>query len=328
MMKATRKSWLAIAAATVFLLGGCASAPAEDKKADMSSLFANNAGSMEDTVSEGYAGCWKYQEERYLYLSTEKEWKESDGETVTAEGQYDIEDGKALLYDEAGALYRTLTLEGDTLLDQDGGELAYYSESLEGLVPYFLLYHIERNYTAGDDPAVIDNGAAQYKEDGAYQPLPAYGSVKVTDVREEGDWREMDFVVAEEIHASDLPTADTSVKYLTACGLYDYYTGGRFGMNMSDDVLQSSTYWTITFREASYDIQITYQYEWKAPSGKDSAIAYRRYTVKMPLSYDGLVVILHPLDTYAEYQDGDMGFNGIDLDKLGDRLQKSIICRL
>lgn len=324
-MKATSRKWLAIAAAAVFLLGGCASAPAKDKKTDMSSLFANNAGSMEDTTSEDCAGCWKYQEkEKYLYLSTEKEWKESDGETVTAEGQYDVEDGKALLYDEAGTLYQTLTLRGDMLLDQDGGELAYFSESLEGLVPYFLLYHIERNYTAGDDPVAIDNGAAQYKDGGAYQPLPAYGSVKVTDVREEGDWREMDFVVAEEIHASD-----TSAEYLTACGLYDYYTGGRFGMNISEDVLQSSTYWTITFREASYDIQITCQYEWKAPSGKDSAIAYRRYTVKTPLSYDGLVVILHPLcDTYAEYQDGDTGFSGVDLDKLGDRLQKSIICRL
>lgn len=325
-MKATRRKWMVIATAAAFLLGGCTSAPAENKKTDMSSLFANNAGSMEDTTSEGYAGCWKYQEkERYLYLSTEKEWKESDGETVTAEGRYDMEDDKALLYDEADALYQTLTLREDMLLDQDGGELVYFSESLEGLVPYFLLYHIERNYTAGDDPVAIDNGAAQYKEGGAYHPLPAYGSVKVTAVREEGDWREIDFVATEEIHASDLPSADASAEYLTACGLYDYYTGARLEMTASEDVLQSTTYWTITFREASYDIQVIYQYEWK----EDNATAYRRYTVKMPLSYDGLVVILHPLDdTYTEYQDGDTGLSGVDLDKLGDRIQNSVICRL
>lgn len=328
-MKAARRKWLAITAAAVFLLGGCASAPAENKKADMSSLFASNAGGMEDTADEDYTGCWKYQEaEKYLYLSAEKEWKESDGETVAAEGRYDVEDNKALLYDETGALYRSLTIAEDMLFDQDGGELAYFSESLEGLVPYFLLYHIERNYTAGDDPAMIDNGAALYKEGGAYQPLPAYASVQVTDVREENGRREIDFVAAEEISASDR-SADTSAEYLTACGLYDYYTGARLGMNIPEDVLQSTAHWTITFREASYDIQVTYQYEWKAPSGKDNAAAYRRYTVKMPLSYDGLVVILHPLcDTYTEYQDGDTGLNGVDLDKLGDRIQKSVICRL
>lgn len=326
MMKATRRRGLAIAVAAVFLLGGCTSAPAENKKTDMSSLFASNAESMEDTISEGYAGCWKYQEEeRYLYLSTEKEWKESDGETVTAEGRYDVEDNKALLYDETGALYQTLRIAEDMLLDQDGGELAYFSESLEGLVPYFLLYHIERNYTAGDDPAVIDNGAALYKEDGAYQLLPVYGSVKVTAVREEDNWREIDFVAAEEIPASDLPASDASAEYLTACGLYDYYTGARLGMNIPEDVLQSTAYWTIAFRDASYDIQVTYQYEWK----EDNKTAYRRYTVKTPLSYDGLVVILHPLnDTYTEYQDGDTGLSGVDLDKLGDRIQNSVVCRL
>lgn len=325
MMKTTRRKWLAIAAAAVLLLGGCASAPPENKKPDVSSLFAGNAESMEDAADEGFTGCWKYQEaEKYFYLSAEKEWKESDGETVTAEGRYDVEDSKALLYDETGALYQTLTIAQDMLLDQDGGELAYFSESLEGLVPYFLLYRIERNYTAGDDPATLDNGAALYQEGGAYQTLPAYASVQVTDVREENGWREIDFVAAEEISAPDRP-ADTSAKYLTACGLYDYYTGARLGMNIPEDVLQSTAYWTVTFREASYDIQVTYQYEWK----EENKTAYRRYTVKMPLSYDGLVVILHPLnDTYTEYQDGDTGLNGADLDKLGDRIQKSVICRL
>ena len=271
-MKATRRKWLAIAAAAVFLLGGCASAPPENKKPDMSSLFAGNAGSMEDAADEGFTGCWKYQEtEKYFYLSAEKEWKESDGETVTAEGRYDVEDSKALLYDETGALYRTLTIAEGVLLDQDGGELAYFSESLEGLVPYFLLYHIERNYTAGDDPALIDNGAALYQEGGAYQTLPAYVSVQVTDVREENGWREIDFVAVEEISASDRP-ADTSAKYLTACGLYDYYTGARLGINVPEDVLQSTAYWTVAFREALYDIQVTYQYEWK----EDNKTAYRR----------------------------------------------------
>lgn len=216
-MKATRRKWLAIAAAAVFLLGGCASAPPENKKPDMSSLFAGNAGSMEDAADEGFTGCWKYQEtEKYFYLSAEKEWKESDGETVTAEGRYDVEDSKALLYDETGALYRTLTIAEGVLLDQDGGELAYFSESLEGLVPYFLLYHIERNYTAGDDPALIDNGAALYQEGGAYQTLPAYVSVQVTDVRGRKRLARDRLCAVEEISASDRP-ADTSAKYLTAC---------------------------------------------------------------------------------------------------------------
>lgn len=96
-------------------------------------------------------------------------------------------------------------------------------------------------------------------------------------------------------------------------------------MNIPEDVLQSTAYWTVAFREASYDIQVTYQYKWK----EENKTAYRRYTVKMPLSYDGLVVILHPLsDTYTEYQDGDTGLTGADLDKLGDRIQKasSAVC--
>ena len=82
MMKTTRRKWLAIAVTAVLLLGGCASAPPENKKPDVSSLFAGNAESMEDAADEGFTGCWKYQEaEKYFYLSAEKEWKESDGET-------------------------------------------------------------------------------------------------------------------------------------------------------------------------------------------------------------------------------------------------------
>ena len=80
MMKTTRRKWLAIAVTAVLLLGGCASAPPENKKPDVSSLFAGNAESMEDAADEGFTGCWKYKEaEKYFYLSAEKEWKESDG---------------------------------------------------------------------------------------------------------------------------------------------------------------------------------------------------------------------------------------------------------